>query len=273
MRLSMLLLFVLVNFVSSCKSANDEQNPLLLKFDFSRASEKDSLGWSAVVRDLPEYILDEVERRVSQNESLGPAGPDVDRSKLPSYPEELSHWLINFGIFPLPPETGILGSGFLCQGDNHSDDLDMWIIRKIGQKEGLKPNTSYRVKLDVKFASNAQAGGVGVGGSEDSLAVQLGITSRDPREKKTVPGVERSVTFAEGIIQSDFDTGSTIANGLDYSMDNKPYRIVAVRNNNVLTVRTDEKAELWLMAGTHSGYESFQAIYFTEFNAELIPQK
>ena len=57
-----------------------------------------------------------------------------------------------------------------------------------------------------------------------------------------------------------------------YFIINKPYKMVSDANRDFFKARTSETGDLWLMVGTHSGYESFQAIYYTEVTAELIEQ-
>ena len=46
-------------------------------------------------------------------------------------------------------------------GDNGSDDLFMFVKKKIS---GLRPNTTYLLLFNVRLASNARTGAVGVGG-------------------------------------------------------------------------------------------------------------
>src|SRR5688572_12972569 len=52
--------------------------------------------------------------------------------------------------------------GLLISGKNESDDLFMFIKRKI---TGLRPNTTYALLFNVKVSSNAPTGAVGIGGA------------------------------------------------------------------------------------------------------------
>ena len=54
------------------------------------------------------------------------------------------------GLRNLP--TGFQGSGFMLSGHNRSDDLFMFIKRKIS---GLSPSSKYKAQLKVTFLSNA----------------------------------------------------------------------------------------------------------------------
>ncbi len=224
----------------------------------------DAHGWQAVMRDIPVDILAEVERRVASGESLGPTGVEVRDARHFDFPEERSHWLINFGIKPLPPEVSA-ETGFLLQGNNHSDDLDMSLVKKIGPAEGVKPSTRYTIAIEETFASNAQAGGFGVGGAE-TLQVWMGATTKDPNEKRIALG---HVHFAEGIKDGDFFTNETTANGLPFQLGSKPFKLVTVEHSIVRESAPD--GTLWLMVGTHSGYESFSALYYTKVRAKLTP--
>jgi hypothetical protein len=48
------------------------------------------------------------------------------------------------GIRPLPAELGIEGTGYYLQGMNHSDDLFMFLKRRLGTDDGVVPGQEYR---------------------------------------------------------------------------------------------------------------------------------
>ena len=67
-----------------------------------------------------------------------------------------------FNRTTLPAPLNTAKHALMITGSNHSDDLFMFIKKKI---TGLQPNTTYMVKIDVEFASRAPTNGVGVGGA------------------------------------------------------------------------------------------------------------
>jgi hypothetical protein len=88
---------------------------------------------------------------------------------------ELSYELSNL---PTPLNTN---SGALKQsGNNHSDDLFMFIRRQIN---GLKPNTDYRVSYEIEFASDVADEQVGVGGSPgEGVTIKAGAVITKPEK-------------------------------------------------------------------------------------------
>jgi hypothetical protein len=69
--------------------------------------------------------------------------------------------------------------------------------------------------------------------------------------------------------QAEFRTGKRTGNGLPFSTV-KPFRIVTIEH---VLARVEAAADgsLWLMAGTHSGFEAFSALYYTKLEATLTP--
>jgi len=88
---------------------------------------------------------------------------------------ELSYELSNL---PTPLNTN---SGALKQsGNNHSDDLFMFIRKQIN---GLKPNTDYRVSYEIEFASDVADGQVGVGGPPgEGVTIKAGAVITKPEK-------------------------------------------------------------------------------------------
>ena len=97
------------------------------------------------------------------------------------YPQgrEESYELASKNNAILPHEINTRQHGLKISGNNNSDDLFMYAYKKVS---GLKPNTLYHVDFSIEFASNAEAGSVGAGGSHgDSVFVKMGAVSEKPR--------------------------------------------------------------------------------------------
>jgi hypothetical protein len=90
---------------------------------------------------------------------------------------------LDAGIFPLPPELGTSGTGFMVHGNNHSDDLFSFLAKKLTRADGVQPNQRYSVSFGVLLASNA--GGdqcLGVGGAPGlGVLLKVGAIGREPR--------------------------------------------------------------------------------------------
>ncbi len=180
------------------------------------------------------------------------------------------------GIRRLPSNIGS-GTGFFLSGDNHSDDLLMYLTRELGPADGIEAGRTYQVQFDIRFASNAVGGGIGVGGSEgDSVYLKAGATPTRPAIIRDEEGIDRlnvdhGQQATSGTAASVVDS---IANGLEPAVDvdaPKPY--VSLRRSHVhgplITASADGK--LHLIVGTESGYEAVTAIYFQSIRVALVP--
>jgi hypothetical protein len=84
------------------------------------------------------------------------------------------------GIKSLPSELGS-GTGFMIQGHNRSDDLFMFLKRRLGSSDGLRANRSYQVAFRIVFGSNAQTGCFGVGGPPgEAVFLKAGAVAQEP---------------------------------------------------------------------------------------------
>jgi hypothetical protein len=83
----------------------------------------------------------------------------------------------------LPAGVEPTGNGYYIAGNNHSDDLFMFLKRKLGPADGVQPNTAYRLKFKIVFASNAPSGCLGIGGAPGE-----GVTHKlDTRKRAELP--------------------------------------------------------------------------------------
>ena len=101
-------------------------------------------------------------------------------------------WLTGFADLPADADTsiyeldsgfrqlpeGLDGNGVLLQGHNRSDDLFMFLKKRV---TGLRPDTGYDVTISLELAANVPAGSFGIGGSPgESVYVKAGASSVEP---------------------------------------------------------------------------------------------
>lgn len=100
-----------------------------------------------------------------------------DFSDLPATDEDSTFYELKFAYTNLPSSLGSKKS-IMLSGNNHSDDLFMFIKRKI---TGLIPNTRYTLVFEIELASDAPKGSVGVGGSPgESVYLKAGASEVEP---------------------------------------------------------------------------------------------
>src|SRR5467141_2520211 len=98
--------------------------PVSISFDFRNGA----LGWEAGFADYP---------------------PATDKNDLYELRAELRK---------LPPELGVNGTGFYMQGVNRSDDLFMFLKRRLDSADGIVAGQTYQITFTLVFASAAQSG-------------------------------------------------------------------------------------------------------------------
>lgn len=155
--------------------------------------------------------------------------------------------------------------GIKVRGNNHSDDLFMFIKRKVS---GLSPYTTYKVYFNIEMASNAPTNAFGVGGSPgEGVTVKAGVTLTEP-SRTVVAGdyrmnINKSNQASPG---PDMDTLGHIGVSDTTTM----YALIH-RNNfsHPFTFTTDASGEAWLIVGTESGYESVTELYYANLNVHF----
>lgn len=167
-------------------------------------------------------------------------------------------------IRDLPASVGVDGKGYFVKSNNFTDDILMYLTRPFTEEDGLKPSTEYLLTFDLAFASNAQSGCGGIGGSPgDSVFVKAGGSTRRPATKTDKEGLERS-TIDHGQQAGDgrnMSVSGVIANGQECD-GNGTFKTVTQKHVHRYRVRTDANGRLHVIFGTESGFEGTTALFY-----------
>ena len=161
---------------------------------------------------------------------------------------------------PLPGE--LTGSGYRLTGDNHSDDLFMFIKLRV---DGLVPGASYDVAFTIDMATSVPEGLMGIGGSPgESVYLKAGVVAVEPI----------SVEDAGGFLRLNIDKGQQSQGGQDMIVlghiaypegdtTGEEWRIKHFDNGGQ-SFQTTASADgsLWLIVGIESGFEGLTDITF-----------
>ena len=191
------------------------------------------------------------------------------------YSAEMEGLMLESEIRPLPSEVGVNGTGYYLQGMNHSDDLFMFLNRRLGMDDGVVPGREYRVMFTIVLASNAPSGAVGIGGAPgESVYLKAGASPVEP---------EVYLDSDTGYYLMDVDKGSgnsgsgtaasvvgNIANGLSAEEDPR-YISLEREHEHDYTITASPDGQVWLLVGTDSGFEGLTAIYYQSISVTLIP--
>ncbi|NIQ55290.1 MAG: hypothetical protein GWN71_18495 [Gammaproteobacteria bacterium] len=171
---------------------------------------------------------------------------------------------------PLPEELDEQGEAVYIAGLNTSDDLFMFLKRRI---DGLEPDRAYRLTIRIEMATNAPTGCPGIGGAPgESVYVKAGGAPVEP-----VPDVVAEA--GTDLWRMNVDKGQQaaggeharvigdVANGLTDCLDT-PYRRKEVRGSDI-PVTSGADGSLWLLVGTDSGFEGLTALYYLAIDVVL----
>lgn len=173
----------------------------------------------------------------------------------------------------LPPELGVSGTGFYFQGNNHSDDLFMFMKRRLGPSHGVVAGQAYWLDYTVVLASNAQDCG-GIGGSPAfSVAVKVGGAPAEPRTlfdrlRHLRLNVDKANQSQSGVHAS---VAGDIWNGMPCNLNSTPYVSIQRTHRHIAPVLANSDGELWLLVGTDSGFEGFTSLYYQRIDVRLTP--
>jgi len=184
---------------------------------------------------------------------------------------------LDSGIRPLPQELGISGTGFMIAGNNHSDDLFMFLKKKLTAADGIRPRQRYLIAYVITMASNASANPscTGIGGHPGlSVFLKAGGSAVEPLAEVTdTKEVRMNVDKGN---QATGGPAATVAGNIGNDSplcSNTPYRTIVRTHVHSYEVGSTPFGELWLLVGTDSGFEGKTVLYYQSINATLTPRQ
>jgi len=190
-----------------------------------------------------------------QSENQGWTGDFADYPVTDSVFHELEFRRTNL---PAPLDTGKLA--LMITGSNHSDDLFMFIKRKI---TGLSPNKIYKLFIDIELASEAPTNAAGIGGAPgESVFLKAGATLTEPKK-----------VISDGYYRMNIDKSNQAAPGADMdtighigvSDTTSVFTLISRTNaGHLFTISTDAGGVVWVCIGTDSGFEGTTTLYYNK---------
>jgi len=164
---------------------------------------------------------------------------------------------------------GLHGAGIYVQGHNRSDDLFMYLKRRV---DGLIPMASYEVAVTVELATNVAAGLIGIGGSPgESVFVKAGASTVEPAT--VVDNIGHSRMNIDKGNQARGGTQMVVIGDVAHpDVSANEYRIKTLDNSgSPVTVEADSTGSAWLIVGTDSGFEGLTRLYYDRIAYTLTP--
>lgn len=228
-----LLILPLLGLLSACGSDNDDldldPNTKMLHIDFNDGAS----GWQAGFADYP-------------------AGQET-------------FYELSSGLETLPATLGTNRKGFKLSGNNHSDDLYMFVTKKI---DGLEADTNYDFRFKLTFGTNAQKNCIGVGGAPgESVWIKVGAGKTEPKAINDGAGNllmnidkgQQSTGGSDAIVIGDFANERECGNS-----DTSYMKKTLISETGRFSGMSDAQGNVWLLLSTDSGFEATTTIYFME---------
>ncbi|MBK7259548.1 MAG: T9SS type A sorting domain-containing protein [Ignavibacteriae bacterium] len=165
---------------------------------------------------------------------------------------------LSWGHAALPWPLSTADSTIRISGNNHSDDLFMFLKKRI---TGLTPHHAYRVTITVDVASRYPTNAAGVGGAPgEGVVFKAGAVMDEPM--KVQDG---------GNYRMNIDKGDQSQRGADMDtighagVTDTTTAYTMIRRTNAAhpcTVTADASGAVWICIGTDSGFEATTTLYF-----------
>jgi len=223
-----LLSFILI----SCHKDDD----FVLPVDYDFSFKTDAEGW---VGDFADY----------------PNEPDVE-----------TFYELTFFHSTLPAPLNTSDGALIQSGNNHSDDLFMFVKRKI---TGLEPNKTLNVSIEIEIASNVANGSIGVGGSPgESVYIKAGASTQEPLKLLDDSDNHYRMNINkdnQGQGGTDMQLIGDFSNGTDLNI----YTLKTLKTTSPISVQADSNGEIWVIVGTDSGFEATTTIYYNSIKVNI----
>ncbi len=197
-----------------------------------------------------------------------------------SFPDDPQGWVGDFADYPvgreqdyeltftyarLPAPLDTSRGALMLSGNNHSDDLFMFLKRRI---TGLEPGKTYALTFTVTFASNVADGMTGIGGSPgEGVLVKVGATAVEP-VKIPDPNGHYGMNIDKGN-QTNGGRDMVVIGDFSNDTDKNVYTLKTVGNATPFLARANDQGALWLIVGTDSGFEGKTTIFYDRIEIVL----
>lgn len=201
------------------------------------------------------------------NFATGQHGWTGDFSDYPVGEEDFYELSFSYDTLPAPLDK--TKKALKIVGNNHSDDLFMFVKKKL---TGLAANTEYDVEIELELASNAPESGVGIGGGPGSASyLKVGASATEPKKVASDNFYEFNLDKGN---QAEGGADAVVIGTLGIEGDEYVYTLIERSNSTQnFTATTNANGELWVFAGVDSGFEGLTTFYITKANIDLTVSK
>ncbi len=173
-----------------------------------------------------------------------------------------------FDHVSLPPTTNAQRMGLFIGGTNVSDDLFMFVKRRITE---LTPGATYQVRYTIEIATNAPSGCSGVGGAPgESVFLKGGASPTEPvpqldgdHYRMNVDKGNQAQKGENAVVIGTIENSNSTCQSASYEM------VTIHSQNDPVTATADGNGVLWFFVGTDSGFEGRTELFLDSVEIRL----
>lgn len=170
------------------------------------------------------------------------------------------------GMRPLP--SGFSGQGLMVSGHNRSDDLFMFIKRRV---TGLTPSTRYSAQLKMNLLSNIGPGCMGIGGAPgEAVFMKFGYGEKEPKQDGfflNIPKGNQANSGSQAKVIGHFAVEGATCDGDIYKN-----KLMETTKEQQLEFTSGADGSIWLFIGSDSGFEGLTTMYYRSVELTLTPR-
>ena len=166
---------------------------------------------------------------------------------------------LSFAYSQLPLYLGNNISGLFLSGNNHNNDLFMYVKREL---DGLKPNTDYAAVFHIELAATTPEIGDGDGGDTGSGSyLKAGATLTEPLS--LITNDYYTMNIDKGNHASGGKDSISLGNIASGTSLDPLYKLKVFENGTPVSLKTDEAGSVWIHVGTDSVLGGITSVYFS----------
>ena len=163
--------------------------------------------------------------------------------------------------------------GFVLSSHNRSDDLFMFLTKKLTTADRVRPSQRYEVSFHIKLASQVGIGCSGIGGSPgESVYLKVGAWHAKPEVALVDDHYRLTVDHGN---QSQNGEAASVAGDITNNSENcseaAPFLPIERTHRHPNIVQSNATGEIWLLVGTDSAFEGKTTLHYHQIQAALSP--
>lgn len=176
-------------------------------------------------------------------------------------------------------ENGSEGKALKTGGRDASDNMFIFVKKQPTSDDGIEPGAKYFLKVYLEFATNALKEAIGIGGAHgEALSIKVGASGVESASEIDNPGSEHlyfRMNVDKGARSDDSENAIVVGNAAKQSEGFKYDYELKILGKEAIPIEAtvDGDVNIWIFAGTDSGFEGATVLYYDAIKVVLEKAK